>query len=458
MLLKSLTGRLLLSAGAWSLIALVVTGFILASLFRSTVERQFDVRLDVFVKGLIAELAVSDDGELSIGSDLPEPRFNFPLSGWYWQINVEGRDINKSLVSPSLLDQHLEALPKGAGNEGGSAAYLTGPDKENLRVFSRNIKFSIREAPLNFIVAGDASEIDTVVRNFNATLFIALSVLGLGLIGAAFLQVRFGLRPLRALSAGVARIRAGRATRLTGEYPTEISPLGFELNALLDTNEEVITRARTHVGNLAHALKTPLSVLHNDAQLSQSPLGKTVQKQVQIMRDQVDHYLERARVAARANVLGAATEVAPVVAALCRTLVKINRDKKITLSVDCEPGVQFRGERQDLEEMIGNLLDNAFKWTSSKISVRVVSIHRARVNLDAALAVIIDDDGAGLSADQRDIALKRGQRIDESKPGSGLGLSIVGDIASMYKGDFELGVSQSGGLRARLLLPAVGET
>ena len=458
MLLKSLTGRLLLSAGAWSLVALVATGFLLASLFRSTVEKQFDVRLDVFVKGLIAELEVSDSGELSIARDPPEPRFNFPLSGWYWQVNVEGREVSKALVSPSLLDQNLIVPPKAAARERGAAAYMPGPDKETLRVFSRYIKFSIRDAPLIFIVAGDASEIDDAVRNFNATLFIALSVLGLGLIGAAFLQVRFGLRPLRALSAGVARIRAGRATRLSGEYPPEIAPLGYELNALLDTNEEVITRARTHVGNLAHALKTPLSVLHNDARLSEAPLGKTVEKQVQIMRDQVDHYLERARVAARANVLGAATDVASVVDALCRTLVKINRDKPISLSVTCEPGLRFRGERQDLEEMIGNLLDNAFKWTANTISIQVVRVHRVQLSLDEALAVIIEDDGPGLNQGQREIAIKRGRRLDESKPGSGLGLSIVGDIASMYKGAFDLDEAKNGGLRARLVLPAVSET
>ena len=455
MRLSSLTARLLLSAGAWSVVVLALTGLLLSSLFRSAVERSFDDRLDVFVKSLIAELNVADDGSLTISRDLPEPRFNFPLSGWYWEIAVAGERDASPLRSPSLLDQRLDlSAISGLNSATITADYLTGPDGETLRVLIRQIRFSAREAPLMFTVAGNAGEIDAAARDFNETLFLSLSILGLGLLVSAFLQVRYGLSPVRALRRAVAEIRAGRQKRLTDDYPTEISPLAQEVNLLLDTNEEVIERARTHVGNLAHALKTPLSVLRNEAGGLDSAFAAKVDEQVYIMREQVDRHLERARVAARANVLGASTEVAPVLSSILRALEKINGDKAVAAKVDCPPSARFRGEKQDLEEMVGNLLDNAYKWARAEIIVEVDVVQNGGGT--AVLSISIEDDGPGLTEDERSAALQRGQRLDESKPGSGLGLSIVADIASMYKGTFELNDARIGGLRTRLHLPALG--
>ena len=453
MKLNSLTARLLISAGVWSVLVLALTGFLLSSLFRVAVERAFDDRLDVFVKGLIAELNVSNDGVLNIFRDLPEPRFNFPLSGWYWEIAVVGEIDTPPLGSPSLLDQQLDmSQVTGLNSNAPTATYIDGPDGKTLRILSRQIRFSAREAPLSFTVAGDAADIDSAARDFNETLFISLSLLGLGLILAAFFQVRYGLSPVRDLRKAVADIRAGLQKRLTGEYPTEISPLADEVNALLDTNEEVIERARTHVGNLAHALKTPLSVLRNEASdQSTSLAGKTLE-QVQIMREQVDHHLERARVAARANVLGASTDVAPTIESLMRALKKIYGDKNLDVKFKCPDEIKFRGEKQDLEEMVGNLLDNAFKWAKKGISLTVTNGSNAEIG--SFLEIQIEDDGPGLNKDERREVLQRGKRLDESKPGSGLGLSIVGDIASMYKGSFVLARATSQGLRATLLLPA----
>ena len=433
---------------------LVLTGLLLSSLFQSAVERSFDDRLDVFVKSLIAELNVADDGSLAISRDLPEPRFNFPLSGWYWEIAVAGGSPVSPLGSPSLLDQHLGvSTPDDTSGEATSAAYLTGPDGKTLRVLTRQIRFSAREAPLVFTVAGDAADIDTAAREFNGALFLSLSVLCLGLFAAAFLQVRYGLSPVRALRRAVSEIRAGRQKRLTEDYPTEISPLAEEVNLLLDTNEEVIERARTHVGNLAHALKTPLSVLRNEANGKDTPLAGLVEEQVHVMREQVDHHLERARVAARANVLGASTDVAPVVKSIVHALERINSEKGVTALVNCPSNARFRGEKQDLEEMVGNLLDNAFKWAKSEIAVQV-SIDPGDKD-GAVLLITIDDDGPGLTEAECEAAVKRGQRLDESKPGSGLGLSIVADIASMYKGSFVLKDASIGGLCTCLRLPAL---
>lgn len=455
MRLNSLTARLLISAGVWSVLVLALTGFLLSSLFRSAVERAFDDRLDVFVKGLIAELNVSNDGDLNISRDLPEPRFNFPLSGWYWEIAVVGEKDTPPLGSPSLLDQQLDmSQVTGLNSDTPTATYIGGPDGKTLRILSRQIRFSAREAPLSFTVAGDAADIDSAAQGFNETLFVSLSLLGLGLILAAFFQVRYGLSPVRHLSAAVAEIRAGRQKRLTGEYPTEIAPLADEVNALLDTNEEVIERARTHVGNLAHALKTPLSVLRNEAGSQKTTLASKTLEQVQIMREQVDHHLERARVAARANVLGASTDVAPTINSLMRALKKIYGEKNLSVAMECPEEIKFRGEKQDLEEMVGNLLDNAFKWADNEIRLHVSKGNNAEIG--PFFEICIEDDGPGLNKEERLAVLQRGKRLDESKPGSGLGLSIVGDIASMYKGSFVLARANSDGLRATLQLPASG--
>jgi signal transduction histidine kinase len=443
----------LIAAGAWSLVALLATGFVLSSLYRARVETAFDDRLDVYVKGLIAELEFADDGTLRVARDLPEPRFNFPLSGWYWQIESEAPAAGATLVSPSLLDRRLDIPPLGQIGDT-VTFYTTGPDQETLRVISRQISFSARQAPLVFLVAGDATEIGAAARSFDGALAMALSLLGIGLVTAALLQVHYGLGPLRDLRAALQRIRAGADTRLTGAYPREIAPLSDEVNALIEANEEVLERARTHVGNLAHALKTPLSVLTNEAApMGDDRLAEKVREQVAVMREQVDRHLERARVAARGNVIGVATDVGPVVAAIVRTLQKIHGERAITVTVACEEGVRFRGERQDLEEMIGNLLDNAFKWADREIGVRVARAPGRAAG--EALAVTIDDDGPGLNEAQRADAVKRGRRLDESKPGSGLGLSIVADIASMYRGAFALERAALGGLSARLVLPAL---
>jgi len=247
-------------------------------------------------------------------------------------------------------------------------------------------------------------------------------------------------------------IRSGDEERLNGEFPPEIDPLVKELNTLLDYNHEIIERARTQVGNLAHALKTPLSVLTNEADANPGPLSRKISEQTQVMRDQVNHYLDRARVAARANVIGASTPIEPVLEAILRVLNRVNEDKRIDASLECEGDLKFRGEQQDLEEMAGNLVDNAFKFAKTTIKVSVEKIAKDKKS-QAFVRITIEDDGPGLPKKSLETALKRGERFDESKPGSGLGLSIVTDIATLYKGSFKLEQSQLGGLNAVLCLP-----
>jgi signal transduction histidine kinase len=268
------------------------------------------------------------------------------------------------------------------------------------------------------------------------------------------LQVRFGLSPLKRISESLAAIRSGRAERLEGEFPVEIASLARETNALIDANREIVERARTHVGNLAHALKTPLSVIVNEAAARPSdPVSQKVLEQAEIMRDQVARQLERARLAARSAVVGTLIDVPPVVTALARTMEKLHRERDIAIAVDVPAQARFRGEQQDLEEMIGNLVDNACKWAQSRVAIEVVA-NAATDKGNGRVRVIVDDDGPGLSAAERERVAQRGQRLDESKPGSGLGLSIVIDLASLYGGVLTLGTAPIGGLRAELALPA----
>jgi signal transduction histidine kinase len=230
--------------------------------------------------------------------------------------------------------------------------------------------------------------------------------------------------------------------------PVEIKPLQQELNALIQSNREIVERARTHVGNLAHALKTPLSVISNEARTQSDALSAKVIEQAEIMRSQITHHLDRARVAARSSAIGEVTDVGSVLRALKRTLDRIYEERGLNLELDAAPGLKFQGERQDFEEMVGNLLDNACKWARSNV--------RASAGRDGSagqFTVTVDDDGPGLTEVERAHIGKRGQRLDETKPGSGLGLSIVADLAHLYKGKFALEPSPQGGLRAWLELP-----
>jgi signal transduction histidine kinase len=304
-------------------------------------------------------------------------------------------------------------------------------------------------------VAGDALEIDDEVRSFDRALFLTFAVLTIGLLLTTMFQVRFGLAPLARISQALAAIRSGSAERLEGQFPVEIAPLARETNALIETNREIVDRARTHVGNLAHALKTPLSVIVNEAAArGDDPLAIKVREQTDIMRDQITRHLERARIAARATVIGATTDVHPVVTALARTMEKIHRDRAVAININAPVPARFRGERQDLEEMVGNLVDNACKWAASRVAIEVVPEPANPAIATPKVHIIVDDDGRGLSPAEREQVAHRGERLDESKPGSGLGLSIVIELARLYGGGLTLATAPLGGLRAELVLPA----
>ena len=451
---KSLSGRLILSSAVVSIVLLAATGMLLAGLFTAALERNFDQRLRSVLDGILAGVEVDAAGTPKLSQGLVDPRFGLPLSGWYWQVVPEGEGAG-DLASASLLEQRL-AVPAGAERDetGAAAFYLADTAGNRLRGLEQSFTLPGSERRYSVLVAGDFGELSGEVTAFTRALIASLVLLGAGLVLATFVQVRFGLKPLRQMQANLAEIREGKAEQLKGDYPTEIQPVAEELNLLIQSNVEVVERARTQVGNLAHALKTPLSVLTNEAAAQDGPLAAKVREQAELMRSQVSLYLDRARRAARAQGIGAATEVKPVLEALARTLERINRDKDLAITIDCAPGLKFRGERQDLEEMVGNLLDNACKWANHAVRLTAAPSPEPAVAGRNFLIIAVEDDGPGLPPEKRAEALKRGQRLDETKPGSGLGLSIVAETAAMYTGAIQLSDAALGGLRAVLKLPA----
>jgi len=452
---SSLSGRLILSSAAVSIVLLAITGVLLASLFTTALERNFDQRLRSVMDGILAGLDVSADGRPSLSQGLADPRFGLPLSGWYWQVVPEGPGGAGDLASASLLEQRLKVPANAERDDKGVAAfYLDDTAGAELRAIEQSFTLPGSDRRYSVLVAGNFGELSGEVSAFTRALVASLVLLGAGLVLATLVQVRFGLRPLRKMQANLADIRQGRAEQLKGDYPTEIQPVAEELNLLIQSNIEIVERARTQVGNLAHALKTPLSVLTNEASCQEGPLAAKVREQAEVMRGQVSLYLDRARRAARAQGIGAVTEVKPVLEALARTLERINRDKGVAIRLDCPDTLKFRGERQDLEEMVGNLLDNACKWAAERVSLTAAQGPGAAGR--SFLTIAVEDDGPGLPEAKRAQALKRGQRLDESKPGSGLGLSIVAETAAMYNGSVRLEDAVLGGLRAVLMLPSAG--
>ena len=455
---NSLSFRLIFTSAAVAVVLLVSAALLLATLFQAAIERNFDARLRAVLDSLLANVELRSDGSPGMSNQIADPRFTLPLSGWYWQVSPPTDKTLGELASESSLEKRL--LPATADlqtrDTGGVASfYIKDSGGKQLRAIEQKFKLFGGSDEFSFLVAGNFEELKDEVSAFRRALYSVLALLGFGLLAAIILQVRVALKPMQRMQQALSAIRAGKAERLEGEFPSEMQPVAEELNLLIHANTEVIDRARTQVGNLAHALKTPLSVLTNEAQGNKTDFGQKVSEQTQIMRDQVSLYLDRARRAARAQTLGSATDVEPVLTALGRTITRINQDRGIRIDVSVESGLKFRGEVQDLEEMAGNLIDNAAKWSNSAVRVTSASLIDPVDGTRNWLMIVVDDDGPGLPADKRAEAVKRGKRLDESKPGSGLGLSIVTETAGMYSGNVVLGDAELGGLRVQLRLPAV---
>jgi len=477
----SLRLRLLAGTLVWVLLTVLVAGWALGRMFTEHVERQFQAELVTHLNQLAANLAMDANGQPALRAALSDPRFARPYSGLYWQIDVladagatgssapeasdqaaEGGGRQGLLRSRSLWDVVL-TVPGDRPADGEVHAHATeGPDGAPLRMIEQVLRPAEQpELMLRVIVAANAALVVEPVARFNRLLAIALALLAAGLAVAALVQVRVGLRPLARLRDGLAAVREGRSTAIDGRFPAEIQPLVAEFNAVLARNAEVVTRARTHAGNLAHAVKTPLSVLANAAaetadDAPDAALARLVREQVALARTQVDYHLARSRAAAAVGVPGLRTPLRPVLEGLLRLMNKVHAGRGLKLAIlACADDLAFRGEAQDLQEMLGNLIDNACKWAAGRVEVCAEACTAGQAGLQdgGQLRICIDDDGPGLPADAREAVFARGVRADERTPGAGLGLSIVRELAQLYGGEVRLEVSPWGGLRAVLTLP-----
>jgi signal transduction histidine kinase len=444
--------RLVLLALGWSLAALGVSAVVLALLFQQAAIRRVDQTLGELIDNLLTYSTV--DGGQVFAPPLTDERALRAYSGRYWEIAETAPDgkIKPIARSYSLFDAVLkppdDLAARFKAKPGKPVAYDTrGPLNEPLRARAQQNWLPGRKAPVIFLAAEDRTSINRDVRGFVAATAAAFILLGAGLIAAIVIQVRVGLRPLFELRREVADVRRGKAERLAETYPSELTPLAQELNALVEHNQEVVERQRTHVGNLAHALKTPISVMLTEADQRPGPLADVVTRQTEAMRQQVDHHLRRARAAARTQGQGERTSVAEVLDELSRTLQRIFRDKGVAIDWDAAEDIYFLGERQDLLEIAGNAVENACKWCKGKVRVRAEAFGPERFRL------LVEDDGPGLPPDRREEVLRRGARLDETAPGSGLGLSIIDELARAYGSVLTLGDSPLGGLRLTTDLP-----
>ncbi|WP_011580235.1 MULTISPECIES: ATP-binding protein [Chelativorans] len=451
---RRLTFRVVLFSSVWAIIALVVIATVISTLFRQVSERGFDNVLSAHLFNLIASVSATEDGRLVGSPNLGDLRFSEPLSGWYWSVEPISTALRNQLRSSSLvMPVRSPSTADVQFDRNFQRSYVEeGPGGEQIEVLEAEVVLDQLDRIARFRVMGNRSELEREISDFAGRLYAYLGIFGLGMIAINVFAILIALRPLGSIRSALANIRAGTAERLSGPFPAEIAPLAEETNALIESNRRIIERARTQVGNLAHSLKTPLAVLMNEGRALGGEQGALITGHTEAMQKQIDHYLQRARAAAQRSTLAARSPVNQTLARMARVAEKLNPDKKLqTTMPDTE--VVFAGEREDLEEIIGNLLENAMKWADRNVVLWLQPLRLAD-SRGLGFRVMIEDDGPGIPEDQARQALKRGRRLDESKPGTGLGLAIAADLVKEYGGTLALERSRLGGLRAEVVLPA----
>ncbi len=450
---NSLVGRLIRLASVWFICSLVITGVALTAYFHQAALQRFQLNVGQIADNLYADTDIGSDGHILTPSFF-DTRTNRVYSGLYWQVSevAAGGAITDQARSRSLWNERIVvpvAVLAEAKKRSGKAVFYdsTGPNKEPLRVAA--IFSMIDSRAFVFLSAEDRAPMDKDVRRFALITAGALLVLALGSLVAIFVQVRVGLRPLFDLTGEIVNVQGGKQQRLTKTYPAEITPVATQINAFLDYAQDIVERQRMHVGNLAHALKTPLSVLMATAGEAEGVLPETMRKQAETMRAQVDHHLRRARAAARSQAMGERTPVEPVFDELAVMLEQVFHDKGVVIDWRAPEELAFRGEKQDLQEIAGNLLENACIWCKRKVRITAEFM-----DADQTMKLAIEDDGPGLDEARFEEVLKRGARLDETVPGSGLGLSIVDELVRAYGGQLQFERSVWGGLKVVAKLPA----
>lgn len=438
----SVSRRMLLVATAWIMLLLVGGGVALDRVLVTTVTKNFDDQLDYLLKAMIFSAELGPNGEVILNRELADQRFLEYNSGAYWQISGKGFE---PFPSRSLWDQRLRVDEQH--NDTDVHVYDSRQiPGQLLRVAERDATLPGSPVRWRFQVAQSRETLDNQIKTLRRTLVRSFVLLGLGLLVMVALQTWYGLLPLRKVRSEIARLRAGKSTRVEGAMPAEVAPMVEELNALVEHNDRQAEEARRHAGNLAHALKTPLSVIMNAAAAGQPDLDQAVIREARTMRRQIDHHLARARAVGRRGSAHSRAPVWPSVEAVERAVARLYPNVRI--DVDGPHNLVAHIERQDLDEILGNLVENAAKYGGGSVFITV--------GAEAGFVeIMVEDDGRGIPETERIRIFDRGVRLDTGKPGTGLGLAIVRDVAEIYDGTVSLEESEDlGGLLVRLRLPA----
>ena len=445
--MNSLALRLFLSASVWIIFTLFSGGLLLSNVFRESTQKAFEDKLNFFMETLIGASRVDSTSSITVVSELGDPRFFRPYSGWYWQINEK----SKTLVrSRSMWDQ-VFTLDKRL--IGGRAKFIDealrqttqnnpGVSSQNLVVIQREISFPGMSTPITFMVSGNTNEFEKNILRYNNILVSSLVLLGLGLFVSVFLQVKFGLLPLEKIKNSLFKIRNGDATKLEDIYPTEVSPLAKEINTLLDHNEKIISRAKMNVGNLAHALKTPVAVIKNHITAKKN--DDVIDSQMIVIENYINKYLQKARASATSKLKKTKIDITEVIKKMRQIFKKINPELKIIFKSNNEKFL-IAGSEDDIDEIIGNVMENACKWTKTQVIIEIFKISKDQIKM------CISDDGPGLPEKKMKEVFDRGFRLDEQTQGTGLGLNIVKDAVENFSGYVWLEKSKFGGLKVNII-------
>ncbi len=441
--IRSLSRRLAAASLLWLVLALGASGVLLSEIFRHHAGSVLADRLVDDMDHIAAAVEVAPDGTARVTRTLPDSLYDLPYSGRYWQIEIAGA---APLRSRSLWDDTLPNPPDDLKPGEIHRHRFAGPAGQTLVAVERSIGLDGLDQPIRLVVASDEKEVAKALTEFRGVLALSLAVLGIGLAIAVALQIHYGLAPLHRLRAAVLALKAGNESALSESWPREVAPLVADLKDVLARNRTLVERARAEAGNLAHALKTPLAVLRNAAGDGEDPLARTARTQAGTMQGHIERHLARARAGAAATQVGLRTDTRAIVLKLADTLGRLHPERTIRTALSGQIP-SFAGSPDDLADIVGNLLDNALKWSRSTVRLTLAGT-------GTGIEIEIDDNGPGIAPDTRAAALRRGTRLDETKPGTGFGLAIADELAALYGGSLALGESDLGGLKVTVRLPA----
>jgi signal transduction histidine kinase len=447
---RSLRARLVIGAFIWITAGVSAAGFFISALFRQHATELTDSEMRGHLDELASLIDINPQGEPELYRTLSDPRFSQIGSGYSWQVSSKGKRLIKST---SAATEDLP-IPNDALVDGEMKKLDIPNGEASLIVYETLFSPVSGSDPLRVQVPEDSGLIDRILRTFNISLATSLGLLAIALSTAAALQVVFGLQPMTRLGRALRAIRSGKATHLPKSFPLEVQPVVDDLNSLIDVNGQMVVRARAQAGNLAHALKTPLAVLADEAdrleRRGQAEAAQVILQQCQRMQRQIDYQIARARAAASRSVPGVNAPLPPAVGSIVSAMKRLYAVKHIAFDVNIDPDCIAMCDPMDLNEMLANLIDNACKWSTKRVAIA------GSVDQAANQAIVaVEDDGPGLPLEAREMVFQIGRRLDERVPGSGLGLAIVRDLAQLYGGEIRLEDSTYGGLKAVLRLPRV---